>query len=543
MKNNLLYIIGFLLSAPAYGAAETPVMISEFYSRNIAPDGSVIASYTDASTSLYYTATGERVDYETFALGNGNCISYDGSVIVGCGERGEPVVLFKGKKADVSSIVNKYGEANFHGVSSDGRRIVGVVVNNVPNSETTFLPICVELDENGNLGDITLLPYTKKDWQGLDVQYCNACCISTDGKTILGQVVDWSGMDIYPILYTQDADGNWSYTLPTESYINPLKLPLPEYPGEFVMNPPYYADYMTSDELADYEEAMQKFWAGIGDEPLPQDFMSADNAAKYVAAIVAFNTAAEEYNAKVEKYFEDIWAIEESSIFFTRGSYSLSPDGKMMALAAEKIEYSDDAYDEEPQVVYPTYLMEVGTTQLREVEERADGLYPLPTSILSDGTVIAATSLTASQPPQTFVIPSGENEYVAIEEYLESKIPTAATWMKDNLVHEVEVGYDPDTFDPIYGELLMSGYGVVSDNWGIISGGLLAYLYPSEYSYESYLIFDDGSGIRSIDSDSESVSVKYYDLNGLEVKNPEKGIYIERRMQSDGSFVTVKKAV
>lgn len=541
MNNNLLYTLGLLLAAPVYGAAEAPVMIPEFYSRNIAPDGSVVASYTDAATSLYYTATGERVDFESFALGNGNCISYDGSVIVGCGDEGAPVVLFNGKKADVSSIVNKYGSANFHGVSSDGRRIVGVVVNNVPNSETSFLPVCVELDEKGNLGDITLLPYAKKDWQGLPVQFCNACCISADGRTILGQVVDWSGMDIYPIIYTQAEDGSWSYTLPTESYINPDKLPLPEYPGDFSMNPPYYADFMTPAQLADYEEAMEQFWAGLRDEPFPEDFMSEENAAKYVKAIDEFNEAAMEYNAKVEQYFIDKWAVEETSIFFTRGSYSLSPDGKLMALAGDIIVPSENPYVE-PTVANPTYLMEVGTTELKEVKKNSDGLYPLPTCILSDGTLIAATSLGGVQPPLTFVLPAGEDEYIPLETYLETKIPTAATWMKENLVHEVEVGFDPETFDPVYGELLMTGYGVVSDNWGVISGGLLAYLYPSDYSFESYLIFDDGSGISSVAQDVKTVGVKYYDLNGLEVKTPAKGIYVERKEMSNGTVLTSKKA-
>lgn len=53
----------------------------------------------------------------------------------------------------------------------------------------------------------------------------------------------------------------------------------------------------------------------------------------------------------------------------------------------------------------------------------------------------------------------------------------------------------------------------------------------------------DPSSVKDMDNDFASVSKKYYDINGLEVQNPSKGIYIVHEIDSKGNFKTSKQII
>lgn len=548
MKKTLLLSLTLGLTAPAFAQTEGPVVIPEFYSMRISSDGSVIVSQTDAIVGIYDVKKGgDPIVLDYFDLGSGNCITNDGSVIVGSTEMDRPVIVKNGEMLDLTGVGEDYMAFNFTGITGDGSRIIGYA-SNLDESSTMWVPMYINVGADGKLSEPIFLPYPKKDWSNLDPQYVVPTFISNDGKTIIGQLQDNAGGCAYPVLFKEGADSKWSYSLPTESYINPNHLPLPEYPGEFDVPYPQPEDYMTDEEKANWQKALDD-WAADGYDyskyPNIADYMSAENVEKYNKASDEYNKLAEEYNTKLDAYFDDLDAIKESSIFFLWNGLAMDAEGKYVAISAQESLESETSWF--PVSIYPSYNLNLETSELTAIEHTTEG-YPIPNKVFKDGTVLASTPVTfGGLPPQSYILPAGAKQYVPLEDYMATFAPTAATWLKENFTKEVLTGYDydPETYDetPIFQTLTMTGHACISDDWKVISGGVMAYMYSEENSYESYVLETEGAGVENLDADATVKSVVYYDLNGFEVKNPEKGIYVSRTTYSDGTVVTGKVAV
>ena len=535
MKKILLVAMAAGAMIPAYADGLNPDFMYNFFPTKISPDGKVIVSYTaegeSSESSLYYTETKETVILPMpVIVGNGNSVSNNGKYIVGSDENDFPVVLVDGEMMNLDSWApEEFTLIDFHGITADGKRIVGLTDNpKAAGTETPYAPIYIDVNDDGSLGEIQYLPFPAKDWLGMEVQYCSAVWISNDGKTILGQVIDWSGMDLVPIIYTQDEKGEWSYSLPMQAYINPDKLPMPEYPGEFTETPVEAEDYMTPEQIQEYNDAVNEWYGSFsGNYPTPDQFMDEDKAAEYAKAVEEYNEKASAYNEKLWAYTEQKAAIENSSIFLIQNAIVLSADGKSVAMASSKFVESDDPYAWDPYVeIIPTYVLDLETNDLRSVEV-VDGEFieVIPNQILSDGTIVANTS-TYSMTLTSYILPKGADKYVVIEDYLAENYPAAGEWMKENLGHE-------DDLD----STIVAGHVVVSDDWSVLSGG---YFDMDLYMYNAYVINPRESGVSEVAADAELVSKKYYDLNGLEVKDPANGIYILRSVYSDGTVKAEK---
>lgn len=548
MKKELLFGFGLTVLVPAFAEVAEPVRVPEFYSRKISADGTVIYSETLEEVHMYKLADKEVVTLGNFQVGNGNCVTSDGGIMVGGTEMGEAIMVVNGEEKRFSELEAEFSLCSFHGITGDGKRICGLVSNNATGTETMYLPAYWDVKADGTVGETQYLPYPAKDWQGLEVQHCSAVCISNDGKTILGQVIDWSGMDIYPIVYTQDNDGKWSYSLPTESLINPNKLPLPVYPGEFDGgDPPYYEDYMTAEEVEAYNTAISDYYNGNSDVfPEATDYMSAEEAAKYNEVCEEYQAKEDAYNEKLSGYFEAKEAIENESVFFEENTLAMSADAKLMGMKAERYVENDDPMSWFPwKVISDTYILEPATSGMRVVPQPADGISPGPNQILSDGTVISNSA--AGSIDGAYVLAPDSDEYVAFPKYFATKNAAGAAWLKENFTHEFAVAYDEENDTEIYEKKVLTGHVVVADNWSIVSGGVEAYMYPDpddySLSFESYIIQKDMSGVTSVAADVKLVDKKYYDINGFEIKNPEDGIYVERSVYSDGTVITSKKVM
>ncbi|MDE5790519.1 MAG: hypothetical protein K2H96_04750 [Muribaculaceae bacterium] len=560
MKKILLLGVAMGFSSVPYAQNLTPQIIPEFYSSKISANGAVILSQTDEYVMECDAATGNVELLDMFDLGAGNCISADGSVIVGSTLEDAPVIWKNGEMMNLGYLSAIYPKCDFNCITGDGKRVAGFVTNlSKEKSETMSVPMYMDFNSDGTLGEVNLLPYPKKDWAGQDPQYVYPVSISNDGKRIVGQVKDNSGYAVYPIIFSQGADGEWSYTLPTESLINPQKRAIPEYPGEFPLTPPNMDDYMTAEELQAYQEAEDAYYQSGETLPFPykENYMTEAEINAFNEAVEVYNAAAREYNAKSRAYYEDIFSIMFESVFFYQNGLAMDSEGKKIYMAAEK-EYvlgSLDDEDPEYEITYPCYSYDVITGELSEVKDRADGAYPIPKQVLPDGSVIGVTPMPSSlddeiRPPLSYVIKPGANEFISLQDKL-SQINAAATeWLTANFTKDVLVSLDWETGDEIVEKYLMTGNAVVSDDWTVVSGGVLAYMYyssdPEEESanaYESYLIRSDLSGISAVVSDLKVVETRYYDLNGIEVKNPGKGIYVERKLYNDGSAVTAKKVM
>ncbi|MDE7414624.1 MAG: hypothetical protein K2N05_12665 [Muribaculaceae bacterium] len=547
MKKTLLFSALLAAGIPMFAQTADPVIVPEFYSSKISPDGKIIASYIYDQVAIYNVDTKEITRFEDveMSMGNGNCITKDGRIIVGFTPMDQPVVIVDGVLKDVDN--HDYEVFILHGITGDGSRAVGIVLNSNMDSETMYEPFYVEVSADGTVGKPNILPYPKKDWLGTEPQYCSAVWISNDGKTILGQVKDNSGMAVYPIVYTEK-DGEWSYSLPSESLINPNKLPYPEAPEEFNLQPVEPTDFMTPEKREAYEQAMAD-WAASGYDyelyPSPAEYMTDEEIEAYNKAADEYNEAAIAYNEKVAAYFEALQEIMNQSVFFFQNGFTMNGEGTLAAMSAEIEDPDADPFDWNSTTLRPTYMLDLTTGDLKDVSGKDPEDYPLPRQILSDGTVIGCTPEGFGVLPVSYVMGPKHDGYVDFPTYLATVNPAGATWLKENFTKEIEEEvYNDQTgeWDFITSEKLLAGSVVVSDDWSVVSAGIHAYIYSMDVSFESYVIFGEGSGIESVASDASLVSKKYYDLNGLEVKDPSNGIYVERAVYSDGSVVTTKTA-
>ena len=544
MKKILLVAMAAGAMIPAYADGLNPDFMYNFRSYKISPDGKVIVSRVEEESAFYYVDSKETVENPmAFYVGNGNSVSANGKYIVGSTDNDTPVIFVDGEMMNLDSwMPAEFSLLVFHGITADGNRIVGITDNpKAAGTETMYAPIYVDVNADGSLGEMQYLPFPEKDWMGMDVQYCSAVWVSNDGKTILGQVKDWSGLNLYPIIYSQGGDGEWSYTLPTEAYINPDKLPLPEFPGEF--NVPYvtYEDYMTPAQLEAYNKAVTEYYENEdwdAEYPRYEDFMDPEKVAAYEKAAEEYNRLRDEYNEKFMKYSEEKEAIEDTSLFFVQNGMTMSADGKTVAMAASVLEENDDPLSWFPWIqLKPTYVLDVASKDLRSIE-LIDGanVSVIPNQILSDGTIVSNTEFGATV-ETAYILAPGAEKYVVIEDYLAEKAPAAAAWMTENLSKKIAVDYDYDTDTEIYESFVVAGNVVVSDDWSVVSGGVFD---GDLYQYQSYVITPDISGVSEVAADAELVSKKYYDLNGLEVKDPANGIYILRSVYSDGTVKAEK---
>lgn len=435
-----------------------------------------------------------------------------------------------------------------------------------------YVPFYIDLNESGEYGDPVYLPYPEKDFVGTVPQYVNAVWISNDGKTILGQVIDDSGMYIYPIVFKADASGEWSYTLPTESLWNPNHIELPENPGDFDLEWVDPLSYMTPEQEEAYQEAYNAWVAsGYNSELYPDytDFMSEEDKEAYEKAAAEYDEAAAIYNEKIYAYLDARSLIYEESVPFLQNGFAMNADGTKFAAAAES--YVEDPMSWWPVTVYETYLFDIVNGTFTKIESQYTDI--VPNQVLADGTVIGSTPANgfAMTPPLSYVYLPGTSDYVPFEEYLATTNPEAAEWVKNNLECQVEVDYDPETWEPIYEDMISTGHISVSDDFSVVVGGMFAYMLPdeelAEYGYLTYVFTDlktsAVSAVAASNSDvkalrggvlavSNSVSdLAVYDLSGRKLFNAAKakgnvntnlnsGIYVVTYKDMEGHKLSKK---
>lgn len=492
MKKTLLFAALGCVAAGMASAAE-PVILPEFYSITISPDGRwLISDGSTGSLIIYDVTTGQGYEYPEVTQGNGNCITNSGTLVGSSGETG--VVIRNGEMVYLSEDGGDIGYLN--GITPDGKRIVATIGN--PENEDGYdgrwlLPAYYDVAEDGTISEPHVLPVPETDLFGLSAQYCSAVWISDDGKTILGQEIDNRGNFISPIVYTQDEAGEWSWSRPTEALFNPNHIEMPEDPGEFGLEPPTPYDYMTEEEIAAYQEAYQE-WIDSGYElpyPYMGDFMSPEELEAYNAAADEYNQIAQEYNDRFDAYFSTIAEIIDSSVNFLQNSMVLAADGKsfiMTSIAAE-----GEGWDMTE--VYSNYQFDVATGDYTIIPSTIDRKI-MATQLVRDGIVIGVTPMSffGGNPPCTYVYVPGAEDFVPLKDFLATNNPELADWIDENLTVQVEVDFDPETYDPIYEDMTLTGHAVVNYDFNTVSGGMLAYMFydgpMADNTFASYLFTD-----------------------------------------------------
>lgn len=500
-------------------SAVAPKIINEFYAQKISPNGEWIYSNPENGEIIIYNLkTDEYNLFYDMSLGNGNVFALDGTAVGSTDTGLSKAMVLKGQSAINPGELAKYSEASINGITANATRIVGIVRNQRSSGaddeeHQMYLPYVADLMADGNCSPITILPHPEKDFFGLTPQYCSATWVSSDGKTILGQLIDYSGMFIQPIVYRQDQAGEWSYSLPSERLFNPDHIVLPEMPVFDESLYPNPAKFMSEEMAEMYKEDME-YWKDhyMEDPDLPypddhlEDYMTYEEILEYNEAVMVYNEYAQEYNQKLEDYFIARYAIIDSSVSFVQNASTMNSEGTMAALTSQTLVETGEL---DPMEVNDTYIIDLTNDNIEKLESKYTNIFPQ--QVLNDGIILGATPTSAYI--ATYVYVPGAEDYVPIQDYMEEGNPGAVAWMNEHLVHELIVGggggIDPYAAeahdDVIYDTVMLSGLGMASEDLSIFAGAVTAYMYDPAVTYMTYVFNSLTSGVKAVAISGNSV--------------------------------------
>lgn len=222
-------LIGWI-GVNAQDANIKPSVIEEVSAKVVSPDGKYfMAQDLTGSTYVYEVNTLVSSFYSAYYPGNGNMLANNGMAVGQDMESSLGAIMMDGQ-AKVPVSLRNTSLSSLNAITPDGTRACGWMADF--SGGPLYVPFYCDITASGSAGKPIALPIPKKDFFGTTPQYITADWISDDGKRIAGTVHEATGFFTYPIAFIQDADGNWTYTQPTESLFNPDKLPLPVAPDD-----------------------------------------------------------------------------------------------------------------------------------------------------------------------------------------------------------------------------------------------------------------------------------------------------------------------
>ncbi len=572
MKKPLLTT--FLLTAAGLGALafEAPKIIVDQSFQAISPDGHYLLSDLQGVVTIHDLVSGQTYTYgeedASYSLGQGNLVNNLGMVLGSTSSLYDAAYWQDGKWYKLA--VPNENLSNFaNGVTPDGSRICGCVGMDVVSLDTENLmmgPAYWDRKADGTFGDYVILPHPELDFTGRVPQYITAVSISADGKTIIGQVTDYAGMRNYPIVYTQAEDGEWSYKILLEDLFKPEE-PLPASPGDGPMAPTIQ-DFMTDEEKADYQKALDE-WAADGYDytkyPNEADYASAEEVAEYEAAYSKWEEDFAKWDAEFTAFMEAYQALIEKSPDFYYNNVILSPDGKSYVTTAG-VEDNSDPMSWFAKVTYTPWA--IGIADNAVTKYPAEGSMTVNAMPCDD--YLLVNSGINDIPVMSYLVDFKTGEYTATTDWLGAKSEELKEWMEENFTHEVEE-YDWETGETSFSEVFSPGMAVASEDLKIFAMWTQSWAWDLTYTTttEGYIIdlntlsgvrdaistptakvTFDTNGMLSIEGDVKAVHV--YDLSGRQMfvtteagnvaNNLAKGVYLVKALTTDGASVAAKLA-
>lgn len=558
----ILFLAGAALTAGSIFALEPKVYPGMAFC-GVAPDGSLavstleyIVSVVDLVSGNEYSSTEDEMIY----TGSGNFISNTGKVV---GSKMETAAVWQNGSWNTIESATAYESSYANGITREGTRIVGSVAPQGSNINGLMLVPCYwDMNSDGTYGDVNLLPYPDKDFTGRVPQYVTALGVSEDGNTIIGQVQDYSGMVVQPIMYTQDDKGEWTYTLLQNSLYHPEGFVLPADPGD--CPDVFPEDFMTEEELAAYNQAVDDYFTKQAQlvYPEPQQFMSDEEFAAYMAALDQYYETWENYPderdymteeeyAAYEKAVADYYELQASLVYPEYADYMTEEEYAAYTEAKKAVDEWDEKWMEFAQAfgelceIVPNYVFnnvqmmangsKFATTYAKGdffsgyeytpyVFNLTDGTYtPCPadlnlivSSITDDGSLLAQKPGDWEFPiAQAYIRPADSNVFEPIHSYLASKNESLGQWITENMTHEVtSYAYDEDTFDyvEVKENILITGIPFASADLSIVAFAVENSWYDwdsDEEYYPAYGYIVDTTAYSGIkDAQIGSVSVK-----------------------------------
>ena len=496
-----------------------------------------------------------------YSCGIGNNISDDGVVLA---SPSQDIAAYweKGEFHYVSVPENVKSNNGLNGITPDGSRIVGIVgTAGTSDDRIMAIPAYWDRNANGEYGEYHILPYPTTDFLGAAPQYVTATYVSNDGKTILGQVTESSGTYAYPILYTQDANGDWKYSFPLEEYYAVDLSTCPELPGE-APTAPEKKDFMSPDKRAEYEEAYDAYAADNFNAALypdPEEYLTDEQLAEYNAAYAEYKVAFEEWYEKYDEWYMWTWDITENCPIFEYNEFTLSPDGK--TVGANNVDY-------ESTTMYTPWTIDITTGKVTK-HDSYSGDFSIA-QIIDANTFLGFNDL-YSTPSTAYIVQNGVR--TPLDEYLAATSPDMATWVEENLMHNTDY-WDWEN-DEYYENAKLAFTGIprasadmktfafwTAINWNedenvdpenkaLYCYGYVVNLNEEESGISSVTVAEkeeitfDANGNLNLGDNIQSAQV--YDLSGRLVLNNgqlanhlSSGVYIVRAQRNDGTTVSAK---
>ena len=575
----LLLLAATALTASGSMLAFGPSVYPGMAFNGLSPDGNYALSYVYEAMTIFDFKADKSYEYEElYTPGNGNYISNTG-IVVGSKIGFDSACFFQNGEWHDMPDVDKHSWSFANGITSTGTRIVGNVtpegVGEINYDGLMLVPCYWDLQADGTYSDAIYLPHPELDLTGRAPQYITAVRVSEDGKTIAGQIQDYSGTICQPIVYTQNGSGEWTYTLILNDLFHPKGINLPEDPGDGPsINP---EDYMTPEEQKAYDLAYQQWYNSCLESdnwdystcPNAEDYLSEEGKNKLEAAKAEYEVWNEKYNA-FYKAFEELQKLVPA---FDFNNVFLSTDGTFYACTDMKYDFDFETY--EPSETFTPYLINIADlNNVTYTTYPNNNLNITVTSLADDGTLLGQ-AYNNDHIAQAYVLPTGASVFETLYSYIASKNTSLGEWMKKNMTHTY-IGVDDETWDYVEKTEIFTGMPFTTPTMSVFALAVENGWYEGEDSageddayipYYGYIFSADASGVDVVEAkgsiDMKVLSgatlafagdvsgVNIYTLQGtcvFSVKSPAEtlstglsnGIYVVKAVSKDGSAIIRK---
>lgn len=508
-------------------AAEVPEpqVFPDTYLYAISPNGQYGVSHLTSGLKIYNFVTGQVDEFfnETvyYSAGIGKCVSNNG-IILGSSDDVNAEYFKDGEWYTLDVPEEASSTCLSNAITPDGSRIcgsIGVSGISLEGDALMQIPVIWNATADG-YGQAVKLPYPELDFTGRVPQYVTAVDISDDGKKVIGQVVSATGMLCYPILYTEGADGKWSYELVHPELYTIPGLEFPKYPGEGPQQP-QAQEYMTVEEEAAYDQALQEYYDSGYTLPYPvaTDFLSPEAKEEYDADMEKYQEEYDEWNTAFYAWFyafDKVLAIAPNDEF---NSVRISPDGKTYGYTVSV----SDPFDPWAASTYNVWIFDADSDVITKYNHTGD----LNLSYLGNGFALASSSIQAVS--NSYVLKDGMCDSMIW--WMNSQCPAYAGWINENMrfsyedmvINEETGEYEIVTIE----DALMTGHATGTPD---LSHLALSVQNVWDYSteFDAYL-FDVKAGTAGVQSVRPAVDGEQviYDLHGRRLNSASApGIYI-----------------
>lgn len=533
MKQILLLTVASALCFPTLASDQLePKTLDNSIAYALSPNGQYVVSDGYSGMKIFDLKSNKTYDYteesdnDKYTPGISQCVS-DNGIVLGYLNDLNASYWINGEWHLMEIPAYATSSNCVHGITPDGRRVcgsIGVAGMSYGNDDTLMQAPCIwDWDSaTGDFGSPVMLPHPDLDFTGRIPQMITAVSISQDGKTVAGQIVNATGMLAYPILYTENEDGEWSYVIPDDVALHPDGKAFPEYPGDQGPACPSEESYMTPAEIQAYTVAVEKYYEAGSTLPYPEykDFMTKEEIEAFDKAMAEYTVVNESWSSKFDAWMKAFYEIKALVPDYQFNSIRISPDGKKYA---NTISVEGERNPSSWFIIPDTYIwvFDIATGGVTKYEQQKDFVLSY---FGNDG--VALAYIKKNEAPQSFVLKDGN----AIEMYtwISENQPGYSTWMNENLVYEVEQSVwneKLEDYEVVSQEVLLTGRAYstpdlskivlgIENVWDFLDDGV------------SY-VFDikDSTGVSQVETEDAMTTI--YDLYGRKLKNASApGIYI-----------------